>query len=96
MATAVTDNPMLDLLAAAETTLRDVAIRRRGHRATRADRAAERLAMEALMTVADDLQACLGGDPSGADASFLEGVRRDFRRYELLHWRTAPEFLRTR
>jgi len=96
MATAVTGDPTLDLLHAAETILSDAATRRRGHLATRGDLAVERIAIDAVLTVADDLQARIGGDLSDADASVIVGVRRELRRYELLHWRTAPEFLRAR
>jgi len=96
MATPVTGDPTLDLLKVAETILSDVRTRRRRNLATRADLAAERIAIDAVLTVADDLQARMGGDTSGADASFHKGICRDLHRFELLRWRTAPEFLRVR
>lgn len=96
MATAATANPMTDLLDAAATIFRDVRNRYRAHQATAEDIRAVHVAINAVLTVADALEARSGASLSREHVSILNDVRRVIRRYELFYWQTAPVFLRSR
>lgn len=93
MAATPTADPINEVLQAAAAIFRASG---RAGQTSNASRAAERLAIDAVLEVADHLEAWAGARLSSQDIFALSRLRRTVRRYALHSWHTAPEFLRVR